>query len=68
MKKIQALVKKKFVLYYNESFPGGERVQLVGVDFFTEDKGFRAYDIRNIEKLEVPHSLNIGGLKIWRVK
>lgn len=66
---MQALVKKKFILYYNPDFAGGERVQLVeGMDFFTEDGGFREPEIGYISKMEKGTTLGVGPLRIWRVK
>lgn len=65
---MQALVKKKFVLYYSADFPAGERVQLVeGIDFFTQDKGFHLREINDVAKMEENATLNIGPLKVWRV-
>lgn len=66
---MQTLERKKFVLYYAPEFAGGERVQLVeGLDWFTEDKGFREMEIGYISKLKKGDTLTVGSLKIWRVK
>ena len=65
---MQALVKKKFVLYYPPEFAGGERVQIVnGIEFFTEDKGFRRMEIDEIESMDDMDSISISYLKVWRV-
>ena len=63
---VQALVKKKFVLYYKPEFIGGERVQLVEGMEFTEG-GFRPPEVRDISNMNVDDTLTIASLKIWRV-
>lgn len=66
---MQALVKRRYVLYYPPEMAGGERVQLVeGLDWFTEDKGFRRMEIDEIEVLDPMSSVSISYLKVWRVK
>ena len=70
---MQGLVKKKFVLYYSPyyspDFAGGERIQLVeGIDFFTEDKGFRRMEIDEIESMKYDSTLTISYLRLWRVE
>lgn len=66
---MQTLVRKKFVLYYSPEFAGGERVQLVkGMDFFTEEHGFRAYEIAHIANMGKGDGFNTGPLMMWRVK
>lgn len=65
---MQTLDKKRFVLYFKPEFPGGERVQIVEMDFFTEERGFRSSEIGDISRLEKPESVNIGSLMVWRVK
>ncbi len=66
---MQTLERKKFVLYYSPEFAGGERTQIVnGMDFFTEEKGFRAPEIGYISQIKKGNNLTVGSLKIWRVK
>lgn len=65
----QTLVRKKFVLYYPPEFAGGERTQIVkGIDFFTEDKGFKRMEIDEIESMDPMDAINISYLKVWRIK
>lgn len=62
------MVKKKFVLYYTPDFAGGERVQLVeGIDFFTEEKGFRRMEIDEVESMKQDDTLAISHLRLWRI-
>lgn len=65
----QALVKRKFVLYYDPDFAGGEeRVQLVkGMDFFTEENGFSVYDIDDVGNMRYDATLTISYLRLWRI-
>jgi len=66
---MQTLVRKKFVLYYSPEFAGGERVQLVeGMDFFTEENGFRPHEIAHLFEMKKTHVLSTGPLQVWRVK
>ncbi len=66
---MQALVRKKFVLYYSPEMSGGERTQIVnGIDWFTEEKGFRRMEIDDIEHLDPMDSVTISYLKVWRVE
>jgi len=66
---MQALVRKKFVLYYSPEFAGGERTQIVnGVDFFTETRGFKRMEIDEIGNMDPMDSIKIGPLMVWRVK
>ena len=66
---MQALTKKKFVLYYPPEMTGGERSQIVnGIHWFTEEKGFRRMEIDEIEVLNPMQSVSISYLKVWRIK
>jgi hypothetical protein len=66
---LQTLAKRKYALYYSPSFAGGERVQLVkGLDFFTENKGFRRMEIDEIESMDPMDSINLYPLKVWRIE
>ncbi len=66
----QALERKKFVLYYAPEFIGGEKVELkTGMGFFTEEYGFRPFEIEVIGKVKRGDTINVGGpLRIWRVE
>lgn len=66
----QALIEKKFVIYFGEKFPSGEDVKLVSRGFFTEVNGFRPEEIQKINELEVDEAFVIpvsDTCKIWRV-
>jgi hypothetical protein len=65
---MQTLERKKFVLYYDPDFVGGERTQIVGQEFFTDESGFRPMEIDRISTLPPMHATDAGPLKIWRVK
>ncbi len=65
---MQTLTRKKFVLYYHPDFAGGERTQIVGGEFFKEENGFRDYEIRDVKNINRDETINIGPLKVWRVK
>lgn len=48
---------------------GGERTQFViGIDWFTEDKGFRRMEIDEIESMKEDGTLRISYLRLWRIE
>ena len=64
---MQSLERKKFVLYFNPEFAGGERIQIVGTEFFNHENGFRRHNKEDIRKMEIDAVLNVGPLKVVRV-
>jgi len=66
---MQALVRKKFVIYYKPEFAAGESVRLVeGMDFFTRDNGFSVYDTDEVGNMDWLDAINVGPLMVWRVE
>ncbi|MCK4697136.1 MAG: hypothetical protein KAT53_02395 [Dehalococcoidia bacterium] len=64
---MQTLVKKKYVTYSGPEFAGGQRVQLVEMDFFMVKNGFKPQEFPDVERMEKNATLSLGPLKVWRV-